>query len=54
MRYLKSYKLFESVITETEFPTKLDIQEIIDFLKQNQEVDIMKYQLERIKVIKSK
>lgn len=29
-------------------------QKIVDFLKQNQEVDIMKYQLERIKVIKSK
>lgn len=28
MRYLKSYKLFESVITESEFPTKLDVQEI--------------------------
>ena len=28
MRYLKSYKLFESVITKSEFPTKLDIQEI--------------------------
>jgi len=29
-------------------------QKIVDFLKQNQEVDIMKYQSERIKVIKSK
>ena len=29
-------------------------QKIVDFLKQNQKVDIMKYQLERIKVIKSK
>jgi len=28
-------------------------QKIVDFLKQNQEVDIMKYQLERIKVIKA-
>ena len=28
MRYLKSYKLFESVITKSEFPTELDIQEI--------------------------
>lgn len=29
-------------------------QNIVDFLKQHQEVDIMKYQLERIKVIKNK
>ena len=28
MRYLKSYKLFESVITKSEFPTELDIQEL--------------------------
>ena len=28
MKYLKSYKLFESVITESEFPTELDIQEL--------------------------
>jgi hypothetical protein len=28
MKYLKTYKIFESVITESEFPTKLDIQEI--------------------------
>jgi len=28
MKYLKTYKLFESVITESEFPTELDIQEI--------------------------
>ena len=28
MRHLKSYKLFESVITKSEFPTELDIQEI--------------------------
>ena len=28
-------------------------QKIADFLKQHQEVDIMKYQLERIKVIKA-
>lgn len=28
-------------------------QKIVDFLKQNQEVDIMKYQTERIKVIKA-
>jgi DNA polymerase III epsilon subunit-like protein len=28
-------------------------QKIVDFLKQNQEVDIMKYQSERIKVIKA-
>jgi len=28
MRYLKSYKLFESVITKSEFPIELDIQEL--------------------------
>jgi hypothetical protein len=28
MKYLKTYKLFESVITESEFPTELDIQEL--------------------------
>jgi len=28
MKYLKTYKLFESVITEFEFPTELDIQEL--------------------------
>ena len=28
MKYLKTYKIFESVITESEFPTKLDVQEI--------------------------
>ena len=28
MKYLKSYKLFESVITKSEFPTELDIQEL--------------------------
>ena len=28
MRHLKSYKLFESVITKSEFPTELDIQEL--------------------------
>jgi hypothetical protein len=28
MRYLKPYKLFESVITKSEFPTELDIQEL--------------------------
>ena len=28
-------------------------QKIVDFLKQHQEVDIMKYQVERIKVIKA-
>ena len=28
MKYLKTYKLFESVIIESEFPTELDIQEL--------------------------
>lgn len=28
MKHLKTYKLFESVISESEFPTELDIQEI--------------------------
>ena len=28
MKYLKTYKLFESVITKSEFPTELDIQEL--------------------------
>lgn len=28
MKYLKTYKLFESVITESEFPTELNIQEL--------------------------
>ena len=28
MRYLKPYKLFESVITKSEFPIELDIQEL--------------------------
>ena len=28
MKYLKTYKLFESVIIEYEFPTELDIQEL--------------------------
>jgi len=28
MKHLKTYKLFESVITESEFPTELDIQEL--------------------------
>ena len=28
MRYLKPYNLFESVITKSEFPTELDIQEL--------------------------
>jgi hypothetical protein len=28
MRYLKSYKLFESVITKSEYPTELDIKEL--------------------------
>ena len=28
-------------------------QKMVDFLKQHQEVDIMKYQTERIKVIKA-
>ena len=28
MKYLKSYKLFESVITKSEFPSQLDIQEL--------------------------
>lgn len=28
MKYLKTYKLFESVITKSEFPSQLDIQEL--------------------------
>lgn len=28
MKHLKTYKLFESVISESEFPTELDIQEL--------------------------
>jgi hypothetical protein len=28
MKYLKTYKIFESVITKSEFPTELDIQEL--------------------------
>ena len=28
MKHLKTYKLFESVIIESEFPTELDIQEL--------------------------
>jgi uncharacterized ubiquitin-like protein YukD len=44
---------YHDAITDCRITIQM-YQKIIDLLKQYQEVDIMKYQLERIKVIKNK
>lgn len=43
---------YHDAITDCRITIQM-YQKIVDFLKQNQSVDIMKYQLERIKVIKA-